>query len=62
MHHCQIVIPDWNFFEGLFSDLILRRFLKMEKTILPPVTLELVCESFADYVPWKDDVPEIEVG
>ncbi len=27
--------------------------------ILP---LELVCEPCADYVPWKDDVPEIVVG
>jgi len=28
----------------------------------PPVPLELVCEPCADYVPWKYDVPEIEVG
>jgi hypothetical protein len=28
----------------------------------PPQPLELVCEPCADYVPWQDDVPEIEVG
>jgi hypothetical protein len=28
----------------------------------PPQHLELVCEPYTDYVPWKDDVPEIEVG
>ncbi len=28
----------------------------------PPAPLELVCEPDADYVPWRDDVPEIEVG
>jgi hypothetical protein len=28
----------------------------------PPPQLELVCEPCADYVPWQDDVPEIEVG
>jgi len=28
----------------------------------PPEPLELVCEPCADYVPWQDDIPEIEVG
>jgi len=28
----------------------------------PPQPLERVCEPCADYVPWQDDVPEIEVG
>ncbi len=28
----------------------------------PPQPLEMVCEPDADYVPWRDDVPEIEVG
>ncbi len=28
----------------------------------PPESLKIVCEPFADYVPWRDDVPEIEVG
>ena len=28
----------------------------------PPEPLELVCEPSADYIPWQDDVPEIEVG
>ena len=29
----------------------------------PPLeALEMVCEFDADYNPWQDDVPEIEVG
>jgi hypothetical protein len=28
----------------------------------PPEPLELVCETDAEYIPWQDDVPEIEVG
>ncbi|NOQ21351.1 MAG: acid--CoA ligase [Candidatus Aegiribacteria sp.] len=28
----------------------------------PPEPLELVCEPCADYVPWQDDVPEIEIS
>ncbi len=28
----------------------------------PPERLELVCEPCADYVPWRNDVPEIEAG
>ena len=28
----------------------------------PPQPLEMVSEPCAEYVPWKDDVPEIEVG
>ncbi len=45
---------------------VIRRILKhldlWEDPRPPPVPLELVCEPCADYVPWKDDVPEIEVG
>jgi hypothetical protein len=29
---------------------------------LLPKPLELVCEPDADYIPWQDDAPEIEVG
>jgi len=28
----------------------------------PPEPLKMVCEPNLDYVPWKDDVPETEVG
>jgi len=28
----------------------------------PPKPLEMVCEPNVDYIPWQDDVPEIEVG
>jgi hypothetical protein len=28
----------------------------------PPDSLQMVCEPFADYIPWRDDVPEVEVG
>ncbi|MBD3371041.1 hypothetical protein GF402_11870 [Candidatus Fermentibacteria bacterium] len=28
----------------------------------PPQPPELVCEPDADYVPWQDDVPEMEIG
>ncbi|MCK4806063.1 MAG: hypothetical protein KAT09_00380 [Candidatus Aegiribacteria sp.] len=28
----------------------------------PPEPVEMVCEPCAEYVPWQDDVPEIEVG
>ncbi len=45
---------------------IIRRILKhldlWEDPRPPPQSLELVCEPCADYVPWLDDVPEIEVG
>ena len=45
---------------------VIRRVLKhldlWEDPSPPPEPLELVCEPFADYVPWQDDVPEIEVG
>lgn len=27
-----------------------------------PEILGMVCEPYADYVPWRDDVPETEVG
>ena len=45
---------------------VIRRILKhldlWEDPRPPPEPLELVCEPCADYVPWQDDVPEIEVG
>ncbi len=45
---------------------VIRRILKhldlREDPRPPPQPLELVCEPCADYVPWQDDVPEIEVG
>ena len=45
---------------------VIRRILKhldlWEDPRPPPQPLELVCEPCADYVPWKDDVPEIEAG
>ncbi len=45
---------------------VIRRILKYldlwEDPRPPPQPLELVCEPCADYVPWQDDVPEIEVG
>ena len=28
----------------------------------PPESLKMVCEPYADYSPWRDDVPETEVG
>ena len=45
---------------------IIRRILKhiglWEDPRPPPKPLELVSEPSTDYVPWQDDVPEIEVG
>ncbi|NOQ23112.1 MAG: hypothetical protein GQ565_10765 [Candidatus Aegiribacteria sp.] len=45
---------------------VIRRILKhldlWEDPRPPPQPLELVCAPCADYVPWQDDVPEIEVG
>ena len=45
---------------------VIRRILKhldlWKDARPPPEPLKLVCEPCADYVPWKDDVPEIEVG
>jgi len=45
---------------------VIRRILKhldlWEDPRPPPEPLELVCEPDADYIPWQDDVPEIEVG
>lgn len=45
---------------------VIRRILKhldlWEDPRPPPRPQELVCEPCADYVPWQDDVPEIEVG
>jgi hypothetical protein len=43
--------------QGLLSIL-----LEWEEPRPPPQTLELVCEPDADYVPWQDDVPEVEIG
>jgi len=28
----------------------------------PPESLKMVCEPDADYLPWRDEVPETEVG
>lgn len=45
---------------------VIKRILKhlelWEDPRPPPQPLEMVCEPDADYVPWQDDVPEIEVG
>ncbi len=45
---------------------VIRRILKYlelwKDPRLPPEPLEIVCQPDADYVPWKDDVPEIEAG
>lgn len=45
---------------------VIKRILKhldlWEEPRPPPESLEMVCEPCADYIPWKDDVPEIEVG
>ena len=45
---------------------VIRRILKhldlWEDPRPPPIPLEMVCEPDADYIPWQDDVPEIEVG
>ncbi|MCK5132492.1 MAG: hypothetical protein KAR40_10135 [Candidatus Sabulitectum sp.] len=45
---------------------VIRRILKhldlWEDPRPPSKPLELVCEPCADYVPWQDNVPEIEVG
>jgi len=45
---------------------IIRRILKhldlWEDPRPPPQPLEMVCEPCEDYLPWRDDVPEIEVG
>jgi hypothetical protein len=45
---------------------VIRRILKhldlWEDPRPPPEPLEMVCEPNVDYVPWQDDVPEIEVG
>ena len=45
---------------------VIRRILKhldlWEDARPPPQPLEMVCEPDADYIPWQDDVPEIEVG
>ena len=47
---------------------VIRRILKHlslyeeEKPRSPPDSLQMVCEPYADYVPWRDDVSEIEVG
>jgi len=45
---------------------VIRRILKhldlLEDRRPPPEPLELVCEPYADFEPWQDDVSEIEVG
>lgn len=45
--------------------LVIRRILKhldlWEDPRPTPQALEMVCEPCADYFPWRDDVPEIEV-
>ncbi|MBD3370380.1 acid--CoA ligase [Candidatus Fermentibacteria bacterium] len=45
---------------------VVRRILEhldlWEEPRLPPEPPELVCEPDADYVPWQDNVPEIEIG
>ncbi len=45
---------------------LIRRILKhldlWEDPRPPPEPLEMVCEPNLDYVPWQDDVPEIEAG
>ena len=45
---------------------VIRRILKhldlWEDPRPPPIPLEMVCEPDADYIPWQDDVLEIEVG
>ena len=45
---------------------LIRRILKhldlREDPRPPPEPLEIVCEPCADYIPWQDDVPEIEAG
>jgi hypothetical protein len=45
---------------------VIRRILKhldlWEDPRPPPISLEMVCEPDVDYIPWQDDVPEIEVG
>ena len=46
--------------------LVIRRILEhldlWEDPRPPPELLEIVCEPNVDYVPWQDDVPEIEVS
>ena len=45
---------------------VIRRILKhldlWKDARPPPEPREMVCEPDADYIPWQDDVPEIEVG
>ena len=45
---------------------VIRRILKhldlWEDPRPPPEPLEMVCEPDAEYIPWQDDVPEIEFG
>jgi len=45
---------------------VIKRILKLldlrEDPRSPPQPLEMVCEPNVDYVPWQDNVPEIEVG
>ncbi|NOQ21935.1 MAG: acid--CoA ligase [Candidatus Aegiribacteria sp.] len=44
---------------------VIRRILKhldRREDPRPPQPMELVCEPCSDYVPWQDDVPEIEIS
>ncbi|KAF5430188.1 hypothetical protein C5S42_00655, partial [Candidatus Methanomarinus sp.] len=42
--------------------LILKHLNLWEDPRPPPEPLEMVCEPNVDYIPWQDDVPEIEAG
>ncbi|MCK4806993.1 MAG: hypothetical protein KAT09_05070 [Candidatus Aegiribacteria sp.] len=49
--------PEWRFIRHILKHLDL-----WEDQSPPLEPLEMVCEPNVDYVPWQDDVPEIEVG
>jgi hypothetical protein len=42
--------------------LILKHLNLWEYPRPPPEPLEMVCQPNVDYIPWQDDVPEIEAG
>jgi len=42
--------------------LILKHLYLWEDPRPPPQPLDMVCEPATDFVPWQDDVSEIEVG
>ncbi|MCK4506649.1 MAG: hypothetical protein KAW14_13625 [Candidatus Aegiribacteria sp.] len=66
----SVAIGQWIFRNPMTSSqsspFVIRRILKhldlWEDPRPPPEPLELVCEPDADYIPWQDEVPEIEVG